>query len=45
MGDYDAINYFPTNVKNPAIIPCAGTVPEDENVKLLKTARENKVKG
>ena len=44
MGNYDAINFFITKPEGPVIIPCAGTVPDTEKVKLLKTARENKVK-
>ena len=43
MGDHDAVNFFTTNATAPAIIPCAGTVPQDEKVKLLKTARQNRV--
>ena len=45
MGDFEALNYFPTELTSPVIVPCAGTVPPHEKVKLLKTRKENKVKG
>ena len=43
LGKYDALNFFITKANGPVIIPCAGTVPQTEKLKLLKTSGENKV--